>query len=236
MHEINTELAIKYLVEELNLKNETELAEKLQMTKNALSMLKKRNSMGTLIEKVLTHIDSKVSIDMLVYGYSSYCFRAQTFAIKNKKEEELKNILEKFIDNQTIMIELKTKIQRIKGQSLLEKFSNLVSGDGERMLVLLYSFLLHLEKTNLQVGTKDLNVKFHELLEKYEFSKLNTLKYGIWIKDKDLHALISWAKEELDSISINEIIMTLPETKQFIKNQLYKIDKMTIELVEKYFS
>ena len=76
MHEINTELAVKYLVEELNLKNEAELAEKLQMTKDALSMLKKRNSLGTLIEKVLTNIDANVSMDRLIYGYSSNCFRA----------------------------------------------------------------------------------------------------------------------------------------------------------------
>ena len=114
MHEINTELAVKYLVEELNLKNEAELAEKLQMTKNALSMLKKRNSLGTLIEKVLTNIDANVSMDRLVYGYSSNCFRAQTLAIENQKEDELATILENFIDSQTIMIKLKTKIQRIK--------------------------------------------------------------------------------------------------------------------------
>lgn len=236
MHEINTELAVKYLVEELSLKNEAELAEKLQMTKNALSMLKKRNSLGTLIEKVLTNIDANVSMDRLVYGYSSNCFRAQTLAIENQKEDELATILENFIDSQTIMIKLKTKIQRIKGQTFFEKLSNVVSGDGERMLVLLYSFLLHLEKTNLQAGTKDLDVKFHELLAQYEFSKLNTLKYGVWIKDKDLHALIDWAKDDLDTISMSEMIMTLPETKKFIKSQLYKIDKLTIELVEKYFS
>lgn len=67
---INTDLAIKYLVEELNLKNEAELAEKLKINKNALSMLKKRNSLGTLIEKVLTNIDNQVSLDKIVYGYN----------------------------------------------------------------------------------------------------------------------------------------------------------------------
>ena len=236
MHEINTELAVKYLVEELNLKNEAELAEKLQMSKNALSMLKKRNSLGTLIEKVLTHIDGHVSLDCIVYGYNSNCFRAQAFAIKNQKEDELEKILENFIDSQTIMIKLRTKIQRIKGQNFFEKLSNGVSGNGERMLILLYSFVLHLEKTNLQAGTNDLDIKFHELLAQYEFSKLNTLKYGTWVQDKDIYTLIDWAKNELDTISMSEIIMTLPEIKKFIKSQLYKIDKLTIELVEKYFS
>ena len=36
MEPINTDLAIKYLVEELNLKNEAELAEKLKMNKNMI--------------------------------------------------------------------------------------------------------------------------------------------------------------------------------------------------------
>ena len=236
MYEINTELAIKFIVKELSLKNEAELAEKLEITKSALSMLKKRNSLGTLIEKILTHIDAKVSLDMLVYGYNSNCFKAQSLAIKNQKVDELDYILDNFIDSQTVMINLKTKIQRIKGQTFFEKLSNVASGDGERMLVLLYSFLLHLEKTNLKASTKDLNVKFYKLLEQYNFTQLDTLKYGMWNKKKDLAELINWAKEELDTISMSEIIMTLPESKEFIKSQLYKIDKLTIELVEKYFS
>lgn len=236
MNEINTELAIKNLIEELNLKNDTELAEKLKITKNALSMLKKRNSLGTLIEKILTNIDTKVSLDKLVYGYNSNCFLAQTLAIENKSETELSDILKNFIDSQSIMLNLKTKIQRIKGQTFFDKLSNIISGNGERMLVLLYSFLLHLEKTNITVGTNDLDIKFHELLMKYEFSKLNTLKYGTWVQDKDMTSLIEWAKIELDTISMNEIILALPEIKKFIKSQLYKIDKVTIELVEKFFS
>ena len=97
-------------------------------------------------------------------------------------------------------------------------------------------YIAALEKTNLQVGTNDLDIKFHELLAQYEFSKLNTLKYGTWVQDKDISTLIDWAKNELDTISMSEIIMTLPEIKNFIKSQLYKIDKLTIELVEKYFS
>ncbi|MFK5937618.1 MAG: hypothetical protein QM497_04385, partial [Sulfurimonas sp.] len=77
---------------------------------------------------------------------------------------------------------------------------------------------------------------FYQLLEQYEFSKLNTLKYGTWVKDKDLIALIEWSKNELDTISISEILMSLPEIKKYVKSQLHKIDKLTIQLVENYFS
>ena len=114
---INTDLAIKYLVEELNLKNEAELAEKLKINKNALSMLKKRNSLGTLIEKVLTNIDNQVSLDKIVYGYNSKCFQAQCLATKNNKEEELNNILENFINTQSILFKIKSLIEKLKGQT-----------------------------------------------------------------------------------------------------------------------
>lgn len=236
MYEINMELAIKYLIKELDLKNEAELADKLLVSKNALSMLKKRKSLGTLIEKVLANIDIKISIDSLVYGYTTSCFRAQSFAIENKKEDALSSILENFIFSQTIIIKLKTKIQRINGQIFFEKLSNNASDNCEMMIVLFYSFLLHLEKANLQVGEKNLDVKFYELLAQYESLKLNTLGYGALIQDKDLNELIAWAKDYLDIISISEIIMTLSESKEIIRSQLYKIDKLTIELVEKYFS
>ena len=64
--------------------------------------LKKRNSLGTLIEKVLTNIDNQVSLDKIVYGYNSKCFQAQCLATKNNKESELNNILENFINFQIL--------------------------------------------------------------------------------------------------------------------------------------
>ena len=93
MHEINTELAIKYLVEELNLKNEAELAEKLQITKNALSMLKKRNSLGTLIEKLIEK-EIVISFDQLVYEVE-YDLKG---LMKLKIQNEISNLQEQ-IDN-----------------------------------------------------------------------------------------------------------------------------------------
>ena len=235
MHEINTEFAVKYLVEELNLKNEAELAEKLLMSKNALSMLKKRNSLGTLIEKVLTNIDANVSMDRLVYGYSSNCFRAQTLAIENQKEDELVTILENFINSQTIMIKLKTKIQRIKNLEFLEKLRDLANGDSERMLILFYAILLDLEKNKLLITNDNLNIKFSEIIDKHDFSYFDTLKFGIISTKKDFSNLKNWIEKELDSISIIEILSSLPALKELIRNELGPINKRAISAVEKLF-
>ena len=51
----------------------------------------------------------------------------------------------------------------------------------------------------------------------------------------DLDKLITWAKSDLDSVSIIEIISSLPELKKYVKDQLYKIDSYAISIVEKYF-
>lgn len=235
MHEINTELAIKYLLEELNLKNESELAEKLQITKNALSMLKKRNSLGTLIEKVLINIDPKVSMDRLIYGYSSNCFRAQTLAIKNQKEDELVTILENFINSQTIMIKFKTKIQRIKNLEFLEKLRDLANGNSERMLILFYAILLDLEKNKLLITNDNLSIKFSEIIDRHDFSYFDTLKFGIISTKKDFSNLKNWIEKELDNISIIEILSSLPALKELIRNELGPINKRAISAVEKLF-
>ena len=80
---------IENILKQLNLKNEVELAEKLGITKNALSMLKKRKSLGTLIEKELI-----VSFDQMIYGVE-YNLKG---LIEVKINSEISN-LKKQIDN-----------------------------------------------------------------------------------------------------------------------------------------
>ena len=133
------------------------------------------------------------------------------------------------------MTTIKEKIERLKGQTFFEKLSNIMSGDGERMLVLLYSFFLHLEKSDIKISTENLNLKFYELLENYEFNPKETLKFGVLVRKTDLDKLITWAKSDLDSVSIIEIISSLPELKKYVKDQLYKIDSYAISIVEKDF-
>ena len=86
---------IENILKQLNLKNEVELAEKLGITKNALSMLKKRKSLGTLIEKL---IEKKliVSFDQMVYGV----------------DYDLKGLIELKIQNE--IIKLQEKIGNLK--------------------------------------------------------------------------------------------------------------------------
>ena len=154
---------------------------------------------------------------------------------KKYGDEKLTEIIENYLLGKNILTILKEKIQRIKGQTFFEKLSNVVSGDGERMLVLLYSFFLHLEKSDMKISTENLNLKFYELLENYEFNPKETLKFCVLVRRTDLDKLIIWAKSDLDSVSIIEIISSLPELKKYVKDQLCKIDSYAISIVEKYF-
>lgn len=84
---------VENILKQLNLKNEVELAEKLGITKNALSMLKKRNSLGTLIEKLIEK-EIVISFDQLVYEVE-YDLKG---LMKLKIQNEISNLQEQ-IDN-----------------------------------------------------------------------------------------------------------------------------------------
>ena len=84
---------VENILKQLNLKNEVELAEKIGITKNALSMLKKRKSLGTLIEKLIEK-EIVISFDQLVYEVE-YDLKG---LMKLKIQNEISNLQEQ-IDN-----------------------------------------------------------------------------------------------------------------------------------------
>lgn len=84
--------AIENVIEQLNLKNQLDLANKLNITNNALSMLKKRNSIGTLIEKLL-ELDDVISFDSMLYGTDSKELKKQINDKINKDIEDMQKKL-----------------------------------------------------------------------------------------------------------------------------------------------
>ena len=82
---LDMDYIVKNILKQLNLKNQDELAKKLNITKNGLSMIKSRNSIGTLIEKLLS-IDEVISFDSMLYGTDVDEFKNQ---ISNKIKNEM---------------------------------------------------------------------------------------------------------------------------------------------------
>lgn len=67
---VKMEDVVQRLMYQLNLKNKLELATKLNLTKQSLSMPIARNSLGTLVEK-LVELGLVVSSDSLIYDIDS---------------------------------------------------------------------------------------------------------------------------------------------------------------------
>ncbi len=233
---INAEQAIKNLLVELGLTKDAELARKLKISSNALSMLKKRNSIGTIIEKVLENIEHEVSINKIIYGDDSTCFHAYYLASQNNTQEEYLNLIKSFSSAQTIMINLKYNLQRVNSRIFFEKLTAQASTDSQKLLVLIYSFLLHLEKHNLQIGTKELPLKFRLVFSQFNISKLNSSGFGIYLNNNDFNLLIDWIRAEFDFVSIIEIISLLPDIKTYIKEELVILDSKLSESIEVHFA
>lgn len=231
---------IELILKNLNL-SQKDFALKLGISPNAVShyLLGKRNPDINTIKKL---IEIGVS-PIFLFGESAEPFdktydiflEAKKISIKNSSEGKLESILDKFLAEELIVKKLKNKIQRIKNLEFLEKLRDLANGDSERMLILFYAILLDLEKNKLLITNDNLNIKFSEIIEKHDFSYFDTLKFGIISTKKDFSNLKNWIEKELDSISIIEILSSLPALKELIRNELGPINKRAISAVEKLF-
>lgn len=218
-----------------------ELALKLDLSTNAISqyITGKRNPDIHTIQKL---IELGVS-PLFLFGDSDIPFdniydqfiKSKKIALKTNNESTLLNILEKYEQETILIYEIKNKVQRLKNLEFLEKLKEIMHGDNERMLILFYAILLNLEKNNLSITTENLNEKFVDIINNYTFNYFETLKFGIFATKKDFTNLKNWIEEELDSISIIEILSSLPVLKDLIKNELGPINKRAISIVEKLF-
>lgn len=242
-------ISVSELIEKIKflkkLRTDKDLATYLEIAPNALNNLKRRNSVGAFLEKLIISTqnkDSNISFDFLLnpatinlFTLDEKYFKAKKISLENSNERELQSILDKFLSEELTLKKIKVKIQRKKNIEFLEKLRELANGDSERMIILFYAILLDLEKNKLLITNDNLNIKFSEIIEKHDFSYFDTLKFGIIFTKKDLSNLKNWIEKELDSVSIIEILSSLPTLKELIKNELGPINKRAISAVEKLF-
>lgn len=218
--------------------SQKDFAYKLDLSPNAISqyLTRKRKPDINTIQKL---IDIGVSPIFLFSNSRTPFDPTYDLFLEAKlgyEDKELDKVIKDYLTNKKVLSIIKTKIQRIKGQTFFEKFTNLMNGDGERMLILLYSFFSYLQNQNINIAENSLDIKFSELLNNFKVPTFKETKYIIEIRPADMEKLVIWAKNELDTISIIEIISSINELKSFIKKQLFILDKVAIDIVEKYFS
>lgn len=150
-------------------------------------------------------------------------------------DEELTQIIKNYLLSKNILTTIKEKIERLKGQTFFEKLSNIISGDGERFLILFYAILLDIEKNQLSITSDNLNKRFSEIVKNHDFSYFEAFKFGIILKKKDFEELTNWIESELDNVSIIEILSCIPDLKKLLKNELNLLDKTVVTVIEKLF-
>ncbi|MDP3465025.1 MAG: hypothetical protein Q8R86_04570 [Sulfuricurvum sp.] len=198
---IDTNIVVKNLLVNLNLKSEAELANKLGMTKNAFSMLKQRNSIGTLIERLLKLEEiEKISFDYILTENTN----SKNIFLLSKKicnvfsEAEIKRVeidLRNNLDDQENLQQILEKFKTLKGVGFATKLSEMLHGRGERMSVILYQFLQHItDKVLIPVEKEYAKRNFINALKSFEQRGL----YGLLFTDQDKKNLLNWLEHELD--------------------------------------
>lgn len=204
---------IKEIRENLKL-NQKELAEKTGITQAAISRYEKneRTPESDFLFTLIKNLDINpmwLFLDQkpMVLEFNLF-LTAYLLAEQNNKKDELKNILLGFIDSQTALKTITTKIEKIKGQTFFEKFAAGWSGKGTRMLRVIYYFLQHIKKHEIQISS-NLKQDFIQKLKSFDIPKSAKIKFMGSIGKEDQKALIEWANQELDDASIFEILTSL---------------------------
>ncbi|RXK13008.1 hypothetical protein CP985_13520, partial [Malaciobacter mytili LMG 24559] len=121
-------ISVSELIEKIKflkkLRTDKDLATYLEIAPNALNNLKRRNSVGAFLEKLIISTqnkDSNISFDFLLnpatinlFTLDEKYFKAKKISLENSNERELQSILDKFLSEELTLKKIKVKIQRKK--------------------------------------------------------------------------------------------------------------------------
>lgn len=146
-----------------------------------------------------------------------------------KNQNELMLPINKFISKYKLIDLIKSKIEKLKGQTFFEKVLEEFLSKGEKTLKFLYYFILYIEESQKKFDFLNIKKSFINELEKFELSKKNKI-VSFELKDDDKKRLIQWIENELDDSSIFEIISNIEELKIIIKNELNIFNKYLVKI------
>ena len=224
---------IQIIIDKMGL-SQKDFANKLGVSQNAIShyLLGKRNPDINTIQKL---IDLGVS-PLFLFSNSKNPFDEtyKLFSEANKylnedNKNELISPMNEFIRKYNLINVIKSKIEKIKGQNFFQKIIQEFSNRGERIIKLLYYFIIYIEESQKDFDFLNIKNSFIAELEKFKLSKKDKI-VSFEIKDEDKKRLIEWIKEELDDPSIFEIISNTSELKVLLLEELNIFNKLLLKL------
>jgi transcriptional regulator with XRE-family HTH domain len=142
----------------------------------------------------------------------------------NDIEQNLIDYVNKYLHEYRLN-QLNQLIRAIKGVSFIEKLSEVWSGEGERMLLVLYYFIEYIEKQHFDTINKSILLI---LINNFEISKKTRLLHKLVINKEDQNNLIAWIESNFDDLEANLLIKDLPKAKEFVKSELNLFNKKYI--------
>ncbi|EAK0494093.1 helix-turn-helix transcriptional regulator [Campylobacter lari] len=165
---------------------------------------------------------SKPSIDIIEILCKKFGFSSDEliFGVQDYKENECKKHINRLClelgyeeSMQEILKNLRIKkitslVRTVKGKTFIQKFSEAWNGNGERMLVLLYYFILYINKIENTPKNKQ---DFIDIISDFTLPKKIEIKHLLALKKDDMDRLASWVLSNLDDLEIQILFNDLKE-------------------------
>lgn len=150
-------------------------------------------------------------------------------AVEKSKEYKTTNILRdninNYIDDEKAIKTFSSKLRSIKGIDFISKLAEATHGRGERMSVILYKFLDHIEKTfstnDLQNVTK---ADFINMLKNFKITGVHSHLFS----ENDKKRLIDWVNDEVDDVECYMILSNISIISNVVKSELNVLNKFTV--------
>jgi hypothetical protein len=223
------------------LKTDQDLADLLLLPKTTISSIKSRNAIGAMFEKIVA-VDDDISLDAVFLAKDDQ--EVECYSLANKailiarhdpvKLQDLSDLLENYVIINNNLKNILPLIQTIKGQNFITKLSEMWTGDGERMLIVLSRFLSYLQTVALEI--KHPKEDFLNALQQFDISLkialpiFNNVNMSI-ISEEDRTRLIKWVEDNLDDVSCYDMIASKSTIIDVVNNELNLLNQAVIKKV-----
>ncbi len=231
---------VGYLIDKLmdffGVSSNYQLAEKLGMQPSSISSWKNKNSVTAIKKKcrelgIYNEIFGENKPHIVIKNdyqnpeLDTLYDQSKNIAIQFHKESEFQALLQNFITINTVLFKI---IEKIRGQSLIQKILNVGFGSAGRQMRILYLMFLYLKGQNIQISSSA-KQELINAMQNFEIPKEQKINKVWSIRQEDKDSLVELIEKELDDASAAEIIFNLPPLVEEMRKILGPIDSLVAD-------